>query len=339
MRQRSEQPERPGLIGREAATEGLLGLMRDSRLVTVVGPGGVGKSALAAEAVERIARTGHTIGTVDLSELSDPDLARHALVHALGPQRDEGLGERRTLLVVDHCEHLAAACAAAIGRLLTEVPGLRVLATSRRRLGTAGETVLPLAPLALDDAVTLFELRAGQLGVRLGSAEEDRVTAGRICLRLDSLPLAVGLAAGQLTGCTPRELLVRLSRAGACLDLTGGGQGVPERHRTLRRCHGLSHELCAPQERLLWARLSAFEGTFTRSAAETVCHDRQLPRSAVGRTVEGLVGQGLLSHVMGRPELIRMPRTVREYGAEWLARLGEEARLLERVLLWSRGAL
>lgn len=199
--------------------------------------------------------------------------------------------------------------------------------------------MLPLAPMQLHDAVALLKLRARQLGAPLADDDEARVTAGRICLRLDCLPLALGLAAGRLPDRGPRELLVRLSDRGGPLGLSGVGSDIPDRHRTLRHCHGWSHELCIAQERLLWARLSAFGGTFTRTAAEQVCGDEQLSRSAIASAVNGLVGQGLLEHVNERPELLRMPRTVQDYGAEWLTRLGEETRLLERVLMWSRGLL
>lgn len=322
----------PELIGRGLDSAELAGLLQRARLVTVVGMGGVGKSALVAEAAERVGRTGTTVVAVDMAGLGTTELVFHAVGRVA---IDEEL-----LLVIDNCDHLLAPAAAALGQLLAGFPGLRVVVTSRRRLGTEGETVLPLAPMRLGDAVRLLELRARQLGVPLAEDdEEDRVTAGRICLRLDCLPLALGLAAGQLPGMTPRELLVRLSEMGGSLDLAGFGSDVPGRHRTLRHCHGWSHELCIGQERLLWARLSAFGGTFTRTAAEKVCEDAQLSRPIIASALDGLVGQGLLEHVNGRPELLRMPRTVQDYGAEWLARLGEETRLLERVLMWSRGLL
>ncbi|NGO68138.1 ATP-binding protein [Streptomyces boncukensis] len=318
------------LIGRSWESAELSRLLKRSRLVTVVGLGGAGKSALAADAAHRIARTCAPVVAVDMSGAHGVGQVFQALSRTSG--------DHETLLVLDNCERLLAASARALGQLLGEATGVTALVTSRRRLGTAGEAVLPLGPLRLDDAVRLLALRARQLGVRLSGGEEERVTAGRICLRLDCLPLAIGLAAGQLTGHTPRELLVRLSDAEASLALSGGPE-VPERHRTLRHCHGRSHELCLAQERLLWARLSAFGGTFTRLAAEKVCADEQLPVEAIGHALDGLTAQGLLSRVNHRAELLRMPRTVQDYGAEWLARLGEETRLLERVLLWSRGLL
>ncbi|MDJ1132577.1 hypothetical protein [Streptomyces iconiensis] len=321
----------PELIGRSRESAQLAVVFQRSRLVTVVGLGGVGKSALVAEAAERVARTGTTVMAVDIAVLSGTEQVFQAIGRTAADQEQ--------LLVVDNCDHLLAPAAAAVGQLLASFPGLRVLVTARRRLGTAGEQVLPLAPMRLGDAVRLLALRAHQLGVPLADDEEDRVTAGRICLRLDCLPLALGLAAGRLPDLSPRELLVQLSETGGSLDLAGLGPDVPCRHRTLRHCHGWSHEQCIAQERLLWARLSAFGGTFTRTAAEKVCQDAQLSRATVASAVNGLVGQGLLEHVNGRPELLRMPRTVQDYGAEWLARLGEETRLLERVLMWSRGLL
>lgn len=322
----------PELIGRGRESEELDRLLRRSRLVTVVGMGGVGKSALVAQTAERVARTGTTVVAVDLAGAGSTE----QVLQSAGPlDADDDM-----LLVVDNCDHLLAPAAAALGQLLAGFPGMRIVVTARRRLGTEGERVLALKPIRLGDAVRLLELRARQLGRPLAEAdEEDRVTAGRICLRLDCLPLALGLAAGQLPERSPRELLVRLSETGGSLGLTGFGSDVPGRHRTMRHCHGWSHELCLAQERLLWARLSAFGGTFTRTAAEKVCEDGQLSRPTIASAVDGLVGQGLLELVNGRPELLRMPRTVQDYGSEWLARLGEETRLLERVLMWSRGLL
>ncbi|GAA2632104.1 hypothetical protein [Streptomyces axinellae] len=319
----------PELIGRGWESARLDSLLERSRLVTVVGLGGVGKSALAADAVERVGRTGTTVVAVDMAGFNGVEQVFHAV----------GRSSSEALLLVDNCDRLPGPAAAALSRLLEARPGLRVLITSRRRLGAADETVLPLAPMQLNDAVSLLELRARQLGTPLPDNEEARVTAGRICLRLDCLPLALGLAAGRLPDRGPRELLARLSERGGPLGLSGVGTDIPGRHRTLRHCHGWSHELCVAQERLLWARLSAFGGTFTRTAAERVCEDEQLSRPEIATAVDGLVGQGLLEHVNERPELLRMPRTVQDYGAEWLTRLGEETRLLERVLMWSRGLL
>ncbi|MFG3253540.1 hypothetical protein [Streptomyces sp. NPDC048172] len=325
------QSDSPDLIGRSWESAELSRLLKRSRLVTVVGLGGVGKSALVAGAAHRTARSGATVVAVDMAGLSGTE----QMFQALG----RTAGEQEMLLLIDNCEHLLAPSASGLGQLLAVSSGVRALVTSRRRLGTEGETVLPMGPLRLEDAVELLALRAGQLGVSLGSSEEDKITAGRICLRLDCLPLAIGLAAGQLTSHTPRELLVSLSEGGSSLGLSGNGSEVPGRHRTLRHCHGWSHELCRAQERLLWARLSAFGGTFTRVAAEKVCADEQLSPESIRLALDGLTSQGLLARVNGRTELLRMPRTVQDYGSEWLARLGEETRLLERVLLWSRGLL
>ena len=323
--------DRPGLLGRSWESAELSRLLKRSRLVTAVGLGGVGKSALVSETARHTAREGATVVTVDMAATSGAEQVFHALCRTA-----DG---RETLLVLDNCEHLLAPSAYGLGQLLTVSPGVRVLVSSRRRLGTEGETVLRVGPLRLEDAVELLRLRAGQLGVPLGSGEEDKITAGRICLRLDCLPLAIGLAARQLTAHTPRELLGLLSEGGSSLGLSGDGAQVPCRHRTLRHCHGWSHELCRAPERLLWARLSAFGGTFTRLAAEKVCADEELPPETVHPALDGLASQGLLTRVNGRAELLRMPRTVQDYGSEWLARLGEETRLLERVLLWSRGLL
>lgn len=321
----------PDLLGRDGEARELSRLLARSRLVTVVGLGGVGKSALAADMSARAARSGATVVAVDMAGLDDSEQVFQSVARSTAG--------RELLLVVDNCDHLLASSSAALGRLLDSAPTVRALVTARRGLGAADETVFPLQPLRLSDATELLMLRAGQMGAPLGRTEEERVTAGRVCLRLDCLPLAIGLAAGRLPDRGPRELLARLSDSGGPLGLECDGVDIPARHRSLRHCHGWSHELCAPRERLLWARLSAFGGTFTRVAAEKVCEDAELSRAAIARAVDGLLGQGLLSHVNGRAELLRMPRTVQDYGAEWLARLGEETRLLDRVLMWSRGLL
>ncbi|MFF3164998.1 ATP-binding protein [Streptomyces sp. NPDC003273] len=333
--------ELTSFVGRSAELAALAEAMAAARLVTVTGPGGVGKSRLALRAARRPAG-GAEVARVELAHVQDPLFAEYAVADALGltdhttrPPREAlfaHLAGRRVLLVLDGFEHLVEACAGLVAELLRGLPELQVLAVGRRPLGLAGERLFPLVPLGADEAVELFADRARQHGADVA----DRPAVRELCLRLEGIPLAVELAAGRLRALSPAQLLERLDDRFRLL--TGGGPDALPRHRTLRTAIGWSHELCTPAERLLWARLSVFAGTFDLDAAEYVCSGDGLPAEDVLDVLSELLAQSLVT----REETATGPRyrmldTVRAYGAGWLAAAGDTARLRRRHRDWCLG--
>jgi predicted ATPase len=331
--------ELTSFVGRSAELAELAGALRRGRLVTVTGVGGVGKSRLAARVASGW-EGGH--GRVDLTPVRDPQLVEYAVMEALGltdhtartPREMllEQLAGRRVLLVLDGFEHLVEAAAGLTADLLRKLPELQVLAVGRRPLGLAGERLLPLAPLGADEAVQLFTDRAGEQG--LDVSDDPRVP--ELCRRLEGIPLALELAAGRLRALSPAQLLRRLDDRFRLL--TGGGRDLPSRHQTLRTAIGWSHELCAPAERLLWARLSVFAQTFELEAAEYVCSGDGLAAEDVLDVLSSLLAQSLVA----REETAAGPRyrmldTVRAYGADWLEATGDAARLRRRHRDWYLG--
>ncbi|WP_432157071.1 LuxR C-terminal-related transcriptional regulator [Streptomyces sp. bgisy153] len=268
-------------------------LLSRARLVTLTGPGGVGKTRLAGRLAARVARAfPDGVRYVRLAGLRDPALVPLAAADALGlhdhsrrPALDalvERVRDRRLLLVVDNCEHLLTACATLAAALLHGTTGVRVLATSRHRLGLTEEHLLDVRPLPVPDpdgdlsaaccpALALFADRASAVvpGFRLTAA--NRAAVARLCRRLDGLPLAIELAAVRLRVLGVEQLLERLDDRYRLL--TAGSSAVPARHRTLRAAVDWSHDLCTPAERLAWARLSVLAGAFDLETAEAVCDD------------------------------------------------------------------
>ncbi|OQQ20106.1 hypothetical protein B0675_01830 [Streptomyces sp. M41(2017)] len=307
-----------------------------ARLVGVVGAGGVGKTGLALRAAAR-AEPHYPDGVwlVELSPLHTAGLVGLAVVEALGlsdrstrPVTEvvaEWAAGKRLLLVLDSCEHVLADCVAFVEATLPALPGLRVLVTSREPLGLPGERVLPLDPLPVaDDAVTLFADRAAEAGFTLDPA--DRPVAEAVCRRLDGIPLALELAAARLADLTLDQLSALLGeRLPSRLDLLAARDGDgPPRHQTLRTAIGWSHELCAPLERLLWARLSVFAGGFCERAAQDVCAGGPLPAGRIPGLLARLVEQSVVRRRRDDPSRYRLLDTVREFGADWLRALGEE---------------
>ncbi|MGW3119987.1 ATP-binding protein [Streptomyces sp. NPDC001107] len=328
-------------VGRSAELAGLEGALGAVRLVTVTGAGGVGKSRLAARAAVRCApRDG--VWRVELAPVRDPEFVDYAVVEALGltdhtrrlPRETllAHLAERQLLLVLDGFEHLVEVCAGLVGELLGQLPGLRVLAVGRRPLGVAGERVFPLAPLGEDEAVALLLSRAAEQGQAVADGPEVR----EVCRRLDGIPLAVELAAGRLRALSPGQLLDRLDDRFRLL--TGGGRDALPRHRTLRLAIGWSHELCTPQERLLWSRLSVFAGRFELEAVEYVCSGYGLEADDVLDVLTELLAQSLVVREETPAGVrYRMLDTVRAYGADWLEATGDAARLRRRHRDWYLG--
>ncbi|MGC4976107.1 LuxR C-terminal-related transcriptional regulator [Streptomyces sp. DT199] len=269
-------------------------LLARARLVTLTGPGGVGKTRLAARIAARVRRAfPDGVRFVHLSGLHDPALVPLAVADALGlhdrsaqPALDalvEQVRERRLLLVVDNCEHLAGACARLAAALLHGTEGVRILATSRHRLGLTEEHLLEVRPLLVPDpdadlsvtdgypALMLFADRAAAVvpGFRLTPA--NRASVARLCHRLDGLPLAIELAAVRMRVLDVDQLLDRLDDRYRFLT-TGSPAALP-RHQTLRAAVAWSHDLCTLPEQTVWARLSVLAGSFDLETAEAVCAD------------------------------------------------------------------
>ncbi|MFK0159901.1 ATP-binding protein [Streptomyces sp. NPDC090493] len=269
-------------------------LLAKARLVTFTGPGGVGKTRLAAHVAARVERAfPDGVRYVALAGLHDPALVPLAAADALGlhdhsdrPPLDalvERLRDRRLLLVVDNCEHLLAACAGLAAALLRGTTGVRILATSRHRLGLTEEHLMEVRPLPVPDpdgdlsaaeshpALALFADRAAAVlpGFRLTPA--NRAAVARLCRRLDGLPLAIELAAVRMRVLGLDQLLARLDDRYRLLS--AGSPAALPRHRTLRAAVDWSHELCTPHEQSAWARLSVLAGGFDLETAEAVCRE------------------------------------------------------------------
>ncbi|HEY0937601.1 MAG TPA: LuxR family transcriptional regulator, partial [Trebonia sp.] len=320
------------LVGRQDELARISGILAEHRLVTIVGPGGVGKTRVALVAAAQAA-VSYPDGPwiVELSGLRDPALLANTVASVLGlPEQDtrsaldsvlEYLRDRRLLLILDTCEHLLDACADLAQAVLRDAPSVTVLATSRQPLDMAAEHAFPIGPLPVPgDAVELFALRAASAVPDFAVTADNDADVLRLCRRLDGIPLAIELAAVQLRALPLPELVQRLDHRFTVLS--GGHPGSLPRHQTLRTAIKWSHELCSPAEQRLWARLSVFAGTFSLAAAEEVCAEFSLERPDVITALIGLVDKSV---VIREDERYRMLDTVREFGAEQLAASGELA--------------
>ncbi|MFJ2769634.1 ATP-binding protein [Streptomyces sp. NPDC087300] len=344
--------ETTSFVGRAAELREISDLLAGARLVTLTGVGGVGKSRLALRAAHRLQeRYADGARLVRLAPLRDASLLGNVLLEellladqTLRPPEElaaEWLAGKQLLLVLDSCEHLVTECARLARTLLDTAPELRILATSRQPLGTRGERVVAVCPLPLprpptrrdappehSDAVTLFAERAATAlpGFELCAAR--RASAAAVCRRLDGIPLAIELAAAQLAELSLEQLADRIQhRFDALTERSGTGTAALPRHRTLRTTIGWSHELCTPLERLLWARLSVFNGGFDLGGARAVGAGGPIPAGEVEQLLDGLVAKSLVrrrSNGTERPPRYDMLDTVREYGAQWLRELDEE---------------
>jgi predicted ATPase len=307
-------PAQPSpLVGRERELRELVPLVTESRLVTLTGPGGSGKTRLALQtAAELVERFEGGVFWVPLAAVADPELVEATIGQTIGAKDGlaEHVGDSELLLLLDNLEQVLES-AAGLSTLLERCPNLHLLATSRALLRIAGERDYPVDSLPEDDAVELFRERA-PAAEPLGAVQE-------ICRRLDGLPLAVELAAARTRLLPPAQLLERLDMA--LPVLTGGRRDAPERQRTLRATIEWSHDLLGDEERQLFRRLAVFAGSFTLEAAEVVC-DADL------ETLESLLEQSMLRRwASGR---LGMLETIREYAVERLDESGEGEEIRRR---------
>ncbi|MEU6510008.1 BTAD domain-containing putative transcriptional regulator [Streptomyces sp. NPDC046942] len=326
------------LLGREADLAAVTGLLREARVVTLAGPGGLGKTRLS-HAVSRAAEQ-PVVHFVPLAGVTADDDVAGEVASAVGAGESRfaggdtvtgivgALGTGPALLVLDNCEHVVAGAAALVQALVSRSSKLRVLATSRAPLGLTSESVYALPELSLTTSVELFtqRARAARPGVELPAE-----AVAEICRHLDGLPLAVELAAARVRVLSVPEISRRLRDRFALLR--GGARDAPERHRTLRAVVDWSWNLLEPDGRAALRALSVFPGGFAEDAAEYVLGE-------TGDTLallEQLAGQSLIK-VDDSPSGVRfrMLETLREFGADRRAEAGEEEAVTDRFLAWAR---
>lgn len=349
--------ELTSFVGRRREVTEAKRLLSVSRLVTLTGIGGVGKTRLAMR-VGADSRRAFDDGVwiVELAELTDSSLLAQTVASALRLRDQsarspldtviEHLAPRRLLLVLDNCEHVVAAVASLVEALLRACPELRILAASRESLGIGGEAVLRVPPLTVPDqdrppslqglpryeAMTLFAERAASAVPDFELTADNMVAVAAICRQLDGLPLPIELAAVRLRAMSAEQILHRLTDRYRLL--TVGSRGAPTRQQTLRASIDWSYELCSPQEQGLWSRLAVFAGSFELDAAEGVCAG-ELTVHEVLDVVALLVEKSILIREgSGAVVRYRLLETLREYGREKLQESGEYEALHRRHHGW-----
>ena len=335
-------PVRPApLFGRAEEVGSVAALVEPAHLVTLTGPGGVGKTRLAEGVIAEVAeRFDDGMVWVGLDALDDPDSVGVALVGALelvpqaGRSVEEtlaaGVGGRRLLLVLDNCEHVLAAAGQLTAGVLRRCPNAAVLATSRAPLRLPDERVWQLGPLQVPqagaNAAEVVESPAGALFVARATAavpdfaltDDNAPAVAELCRRLDGLPLAIELAAARVRAMTPADVLARLSDRFAIL--TSGPLHSPGRHRTLETVIAWSYDLLEEPEARLFDRLSVFAGSFTLDAAERVCAGEDLPPGAVAGVLAELVDKSMVTvERTGGTVRYRLLDTLRGFGTKQLA--------------------
>jgi predicted ATPase/DNA-binding SARP family transcriptional activator len=343
-------------VGRDEEIGRVGKMLGESRLTTLTGPGGAGKTRLAVEAARTALDSMPDGGwLVELAPVSDPGEVAQTVLGTLGlreqvlistsrrPETTEhtdlttrvvtALAGKRLLLVLDNCEHLIAAAAALVDQVLGGCPAVRIVATSREPLGITGETLWPVEPLALPPPHAGAEEAMGYASVRLlvdraaavrpGFAVDGRNVAAvvAICRALDGMPLAIELAAARLRAMSPEQVAARLGDRFRLL--TGGSRTALPRHQTLRAVVDWSWDLLDDAERALWRRLVVFAGGATLEAAEQVCAGGEVREDAVLDLLTALVDKSLVVVTGDGEPRYRMLETIRAYGLERLDAAGE----------------
>jgi predicted ATPase len=346
-------------VGRGRELGDLRTLLEHTRLLTLTGPGGAGKTRLALE-LARSCESSYPDGAalVDLASLTDarlvPDAVAAALdVRALPTQEPVDavsafLSRRKLLLVLDNCEHLLAACAAVADVLLRSAPRLAIAATSREPLRIPGEVVFRVPSLAIPDpdqglspcelldyeAVRLFVDRASAAAPGFSLDAETASDVARICFRLDGLPLALELAAGRLGALSPAAIAERLDDRFRLLRT--GNHAAPTRQQTLAATLQWSHDLLEPDERMLFRRLAVFAGSFDLPAVETLCSSDERAARGTADMLARLVEKSLVTvDTVGSDRRYRLLETVRVYARERLEEANEAAEWDDRLARWA----
>ncbi len=333
-------------VGREREVEMVRETIATARLVTLTGPGGIGKTRLALEAASGLVETSPDgVWLVELAGVADPALVPGAVAAALGVREEADMlgslrawvGGKRLVVVLDNCEHLVEECARLAAELLRAGRGLRILATSREALAIAGEAVRPVPPLAEEDAVSLFVDRALLRNPEFELSPVNAPFVADVCRGLDGIPLALELAAARARVLTAEQIAARLEDRFRLL--APADRSAPVRHRTLRAAVDWSHELLSDEERVLLRRLSVFAGGFTLESAECSVLSAEssehssTQHSALGtqHLLERLVDKSLISWDGARYGMLE---TIRRYAAEKLGEAGEERRARAAHVGW-----
>jgi predicted ATPase/DNA-binding SARP family transcriptional activator len=342
---RGNLPRRLGrLIGREEDLELIHGALATSPIVTLVGPGGIGKTRLALAAAQRAdvdVRGGAWL--IELAEIgSSSEVPRavasildvkESLGHTLTESIVAALRQRRALLVMDNCEHVIDGAAELVHAVAERCPNVRILATSREGLGLRGEQLVVVAPLEpAGPGVELFNERASAASGTFDPAA-NRHDVEEICRRLDGVPLAIELAAARIGNLSLEDLVERLDDR--LRLLTGGRRGSVERHRTLRATIQWSYDLLTPPQQAMFRCLSIFAGPFNRVATERIVADSDLDLVDVGDVLGDLVDRSMViveSGPFGRR--FRLLETMRQFGAEHLSETGSTDVIAARHARW-----
>lgn len=345
---RFEPPPAPAteLIGREGVVSEVGSLVLRSPLVTLTGPGGVGKTRVAEQvAVDLADQFDGGVAGCALAPVQNPDRVGDALVTMLGIQASGdqppvetlvgAIAERRLLLLLDNCEHVLEAVTPVIETILGRCPRVAILATSRERLQLSAEQVRQVSPLDVPSVSAnaealagtpsgaLFAARAAAAEPTFSLTDDNAPAVAQLCRRLDGMPLAIELAAARVRALSPEDLLARLEERFSVL--VGGPRSSTDRHRTLQSVVAWSHDLLPDAEAALFDRLSVFAGSFTLVAAERICAD--------GRTIRASDVAGLLSELVEKSMVVvthedgavryRLLDTLRAFGAERLDESGD----------------
>ncbi len=349
-------------VGRERERDQVKRLLADTRLLTLTGTGGTGKTRLTLQvAEESLGDFSDGVWFVELATVTDPDLVVEIAAGAVGLREEPGeslratlirfLSGRRILLIIDNCEHLLAACAELAAEIMRNCGTIKILATSRAALGIAGERVWPVPPLSVLDpvrdlfqvvdvvarvsqyeAVRLFIDRAAAVKPGFALTRENAAAIAQICWRLDGIPLAIELAAARARVLTPEQIARRLDDRFRLL--TGGGRSVLPHQQTLRTLIDWSYDLLSESERVLFLRLSVFGGGRSLEAVEAVCAGDGVDAYDALDLLQLLVEKSLLSVESDANDETRytMIESVWQYARERLSASGEFDRLRDRHL-------
>lgn len=345
-------PSDESLVGRDDDVEAVRSLVREHRLVTAVGVGGIGKTRLALDVARSFLEDfSDGVWCCELAPVGEPEAVGHAVGKVIGARQRPGLAmaqsvaefckRRKVLFVLDNCEHVLDAAGDLVDALMSVAPGVKVLATSREALGCRGEQAYPLASLGAGGvdapAVELFVRRAAEIAPGRLWNDVELSAIGRICRRLDGMPLAIELAAGRVRSLTPNEIEARLDNTFRVLR---GGRRSIERHRTLAAAIDWSYEMLEEPSALLFERLSVFAGGCDLAAIEKVCADDVLiDELDVADLLDDLVLKSLVvaEHTSRGTTRYRQLEPLRQYAEDRLAARGESVALRDRHCVYYCG--
>ncbi|WP_040806288.1 LuxR C-terminal-related transcriptional regulator [Nocardia concava] len=330
-------------VGRREELATAKRLLPTTRVLTLLGPGGMGKTRLSRQIGQLVSRAfPDGVWLVELADVQDPALVTLSVAEALNlrdestaplPRLTEFLADKRLLLILDNCEHLIEACAALVGRIIATTPDVRVLATSREVLGIPGEQVMPVPPLTVPDtvgedgdALQLFIERATAANPGFQATPANRAVLAEICRRLEGMPLALELAALRLRMFTPEQILDRLDDTIGLLS--AGPRTAPQRQQTIEGAIRWSYDLCTAAEQALWEQLSVFAGGFDIDAAEAVC---ELGPGSLMEALTGLVDKSVVMlRFDGEVARYSMLEPIRQFAADRLAERGTAQQVRSR---------